>query len=76
MAFPFLPFTGFFTPRLLHRDHVAKAMQTSRAAICSEHIHRSFLACGIELVEADSELVTPNDLGRSVATRYVGTLMG
>lgn len=73
MAWPLLPLMGLFTPQDSHERRVAK---TSRAAICSEHVHRSFEACGISLVRGESGLIKPNDIYRSAITDYVGTLTG
>lgn len=74
LASPLLPIVGFFMPQREHVALVEKVTGETREGICSEHVARSFAACGIELCNKAASSVTPNDLMASYATEYVCTL--
>jgi len=75
IASPLLPIIGLFTPRGEHEELVAKAAGSRREGICSQHVARSFLACGIRLCKKPLDRTTPNDLWLTSATEYVCTLV-
>lgn len=69
-----LPFVRLFTGRRWHKQLIMKASQNTKEGICSQHVFRSYAACGIEFLHKPAAVVTPNDLARSYATCYFCTL--
>jgi len=75
IASPLLPVVGLFTTRDEHEELVANAAGARREGICSQHVARSFQACGITLVKKPLDRITPNDLWLTIATEKVCTLV-
>lgn len=70
-----LPLARFLLPSRLMKRLVMAASASSGVGICSQHVARSFRACGLSLVDKPDAMITPNDIAQSALTEYICTLV-
>ncbi len=70
-----LPLARLLLPSAMMTRLVMAASASSGVGICSQHVARSFRACGVTLVDKPDATVTPNDIAQSALTRYICTLV-
>lgn len=77
MALSLIPVIRWVMKSCAARSFTQRVAMKSRAGICSQHVARSFAACGIDIVpEKYPHETTPADIADAPLTEYMGTLIG